>query len=144
MIQQTMTTSCKQQLLEGIHNFTLAGNVFKIALYTSSATLDASTAEYTTDNEVVASGYTAGGAILTNIAPASANSTGYVSFENVTWAGPSGIVARGALIYNSNASGYTNPSVMVIDFGLDRYDMGSGFTVTFPTADAANAIIRLA
>lgn len=146
MIQQILTTTFKQQLLEGAHDFrATGGDTFKIALYTSAATLNSSTTAYTTDGEVADSGYTAGGATLTNVDPASSGTTGYTSFAAVTWSS-SGITARGALIYNTTpAHTYTNPSVMVIDFGMDRSsDANGNFTITFPTVSSQTAIIRLA
>lgn len=145
MIQQVLTTSFKSQLLEGCHDFrATGGDTFKIALYTSAATLNSSTTAYTTTGEVADSGYTAGGATLTNVDPASSGTTGYTSFAAVTWSN-SGITARGALIYNTTpAHTYTNPSVMVIDFGMDRSSVNGVFTVTFPTVSSQTAIIRLA
>ena len=145
MIQQILTTSFKQQLLEGCHDFrATGGDTFKIALYTSSATLNSSTTAYTATGEVADSGYTAGGATLTNVDPASSGTTGYTSFATVTWSNSS-ITARGALIYNTTpAHTYTNPSVMVIDFGMDRSSVSNVFTITFPTVNSQNAIIRLA
>lgn len=143
MIQQTPTTSFRQQLLEGIHNFRTTGNIFKIALYTSSATLNSSTTSYDgTTNEISATGYTVGGQALTNVNPSSYGTTGYTSFAAVSWVSTN-IVARGALIYSTNAVGYSNPSVIVLDFGMDRYSESGLFTITFPTADYQFAIIRI-
>ena len=142
MIQQVLTTSFKKQLLEGVHDFMVGGNAFKIALYTSSATLNSSTTAYTALYEVSATGYTAGGAALTNVNPASSGTVGYTSFSAVTWTSDD-IVARGALIYNHDALGYTDPSVMVLDFGMDRYSQSGVFTVTFPVVDSQTAIIRI-
>lgn len=141
MIQQVLCTSFKQQLLLGTHSFAASGgDSFKIALYSSSATLNSSTTAYTATGEVVASGYTAGGAALTNVEPASSGVTGYTTFSTVSWVS-AGIVARGALIYNSTEA---NKAVMVLDFGMDRYSVAGLFTLTFPTANAESAIIRLA
>lgn len=143
MIQQTPTTSFRQQLLEGIHDFRTTGNVFKIALYSSTATLNSSTTQYGTALfEVEATGYTTGGATLTNVNPASYGTTGFTSFSAVSWTSDD-IVARGALIYNSDAVGYTDPSVMVLDFGMDRHSESGLFTITFPAATSQFAIIRI-
>jgi hypothetical protein len=109
-----------------------------MALYTGSATLGPSTAVYTSTNEVVATGYTAGGiALPVSVTPTSSNNITYISFSNVTWYGS--ITARGALIYQSGGS---NPTVCVLDFGSDKTSITS-LTVQFPTADSANAIIRI-
>lgn len=143
-ITQAMCTSFKKQLLEGEHNFkSSGGSTFKIALYTSSATLDSSTTAYTASNEVVGTGYTAGGATLTNISPTSSGTTAFVDFNDYTWSTAT-ITARGALIYNSSSSNYTNPAVAVLDFGSDKSSSAGDFTIQFPTADASNAIIRIA
>lgn len=142
MIQQTVTTSFRAQLLEGVHDFRTTGNIFKIALYSSSATLNSSTTAYSSTNEITATGYTAGGATLTNVDPASYGVVGYTSFSAVSWSS-SDITARGALIYNSDAVGYTNPSVIVLDFGMDRLSSSGTFTITFPTVNSQYAIIRI-
>lgn len=138
-ITQAMCTSFKQELLEGVHDFTTA--TFKIALYTSSATLSASTTAYSATNEVSGTGYTAGGNTLTVVAPTTSGTTAYVDFNDTTWSSAT-ITARGALIYNSTAAG--NPAVAVLDFGADKTSTAGDFTVSFPTADASNAIIRIA
>lgn len=141
MILQTPTTSFRQQLLEGIHDFRTTGNVFKIALYTSDSTLNSSTTSYDgTTFEVEAMGYTVGGQALTNVDPVSYGTTGYTSFAAVSWTSTD-IVARGALIYNHTAVG--NPSVIVLDFGMDRYSESGLFTITFPLANYQFAIIRI-
>lgn len=143
-ITQAMCTSFKKQLLEGEHNFkSSGGSTFKIALYTSSASLDSSTTAYTTSNEVVGTGYTAGGITLTNISPTSSGTTAFVDFNDVTWTTAT-ITARGAMIYNSSSSNYTNPAVAILDFGSDKSSSAGDFTIQFPTADASNAIIRIA
>ena len=140
-ITQAMCTSFKVELLQGVHNFTAStGDVFKIALYTSSATLDASTTVYTTSNEVVGTGYTAGGNTLTNVTPTSSGTTAFTDFADTTWSTAT-ITARGALIYNSSDS---NKAVCVLDFGSDKTSTAGNFTIVFPTADATNAIIRIA
>ena len=137
-ISQTATTSFKVQLLEGVHNFT--SDTFKIALYTGSASLDSTTTVYTTTGETSGTGYTAGGETLTPTTPTSSGTTAYVSFANVSWASAS-FTARAALIYNATQG---NKSVAVLDFGSDKTVSGSTFTITFPTADASNAIVRIA
>jgi hypothetical protein len=140
MIQQILCASFLKELLTGTHSFAASGgDTFKIALYASTATLNSTTTAYTSTGEVTGSGYTAGGATLTNVEPASSGTTGYTSFAAVTWAS-SAITARGALIYNSSES---NKAVMVLDFGMDRSSESNTFTITFPTANAQQAIIRL-
>ena len=140
-ITQAMCTSFKKELLEATHDFTAASNVFKLALYTSSATLDASTTAYTATNEVSGTGYTAKGAFLTSVNPTSSGTTAFTDFNDLTFSSAS-ITARGALIYNEAATG--DPSVCVLDFGADKTSTSGDFTITFPTADASNAIIRIA
>ena len=144
-ISQAMTTSFKKQLLEGAHDFrATGGDTFKIALYTSAASLDAATTAYTTTSEVVATGYIAGGNTLTNVSPTSTGTTAFTDFADTTWAASS-ITARGAMIYNTTPTtglGYTNPSVAILDFGADKVSTNGNFTIIFPTADASNAIIR--
>lgn len=144
MILQCLTTSFKKQLLEGVHDFRVTGgDTFKIALYSSTASLDSSTTAYTATGEVSGTGYTSGGAVLTNIDPEASGTTGFTNFGTVTWSAT--LTARGALIYNTTpAHTYTNPSVMVIDFGMDRSSVSGVFTITFPTNNAQNALIRLA
>lgn len=137
-----LCTSFKVELLEGVHDFTNGtGDTFKIALYTSSATLDASTTAYSATNEVSGTGYVAGGETLTTVSPTSSGTTAFIDFADVTWSA-STITARGALIYNSTAVG--NPAVAVLDFGADKTSTAGDFTVIFPTADASNAIVRIA
>ena len=144
---QAMCTSFKVDLLNGIHAFgttvaradTTADTMY-MALYTSSATLDATTTAYTATNEVSGTGYSAGGQALTTVAPTSSGTTAYLDFNDETWTS-STITARGALIYNSTQS---NKSVAVLDFGSDKTSTAGDFTVVFPTADASNAIIRIA
>ena len=140
-IKQAMCTSFKKALLDGEMDFSSdTSQSFKIALYTSSADLSASTTAYATTNEVSGTGYTAGGNTLT-IASNSTTSgtTAFVDFSDTSWTSSS-ITARGALIYKS---GGTNPSVAVLDFGEDKSSAASTFTITFPAADASNAIIRI-
>lgn len=140
-ITQAMCTSFKQELLTGTHNFTNGtGDTFKIALYTSSATLGASTTAYSATNETSGTGYTAGGNTLTNVTPTSSGTTAFTDFADTTWSTAS-ITARGALIYNSTDS---DKAVVVLDFGADKTSTAGDFTIQFPTADASNAIIRIA
>lgn len=141
-ITQAMCTSFKVQLLNGAQNF--SANTYKIALYTSSASLDANTTAYTATGECASTGnYTAGGNTLTvNPTPTSNATAGtaYLSFDNTSWANAT-ITARGALIYNNSAS---NSAVAVLDFGSDKTSTSGTFQINFPTADASSAIIRIA
>jgi len=138
-----MCTSFKVELMRAIHNFTAStGNTFKLALYTNSASFTAATTAYTTSNEVTASGsYSAGGGTLTNITPTSSGTTAYTDFDDLSFTTAT-ITARGALIYNDSATG--DPTVIVLDFGSDKTSTAGTFTIQFPTADASNAIIRIA
>jgi hypothetical protein len=137
-IVQTQCTVFKYNLLQGLENFTLASPyIYKIALYNANANLGAGTTAYTTANEITGTGYAAGGRTLVIIPPAYNGSTAYVSFNNVTW-NPASFTCRGALIYNSN----TGAAVATLNFGSDK-TTSNIFTITFPTADSANAIIRL-
>ena len=141
-ISQAMCTSFKAELLKGVHDFSLSGgSTFKIALYTSSATLGASTSAYSATNEVSGTGYTATGNTLTNVEPATSGTTAYTDFDDTTWSS-STITANGALIYNDTAAG--DPAVAVLAFGGDKTSTNGDFTIQFPTADASNAIIRIA
>lgn len=140
-ITQAVCTSFKQELLTATHDFTNGtGDAFKIALFTSSATLGASTTAYSTSNEVSGTGYTAGGNTLTNVTPTSSGTTAFTDFADTTWSSAT-ITARGALIYNSTDA---NKAVVVLDFGSDQSSTAGDFTIQFPTADASNAIIRIA
>ena len=137
-----MCTSFKQELLTGTHDFTNStGNTFKLALYTNSASFDASTTAYTATNEVAGTGYSAGGGTLTNVTPTTSGTTALTDFADLTFSSAT-ITARGALIYNDTAAG--DPSVVVLDFGADKTSTAGDFTIVFPTADASNAIIRIA
>jgi hypothetical protein len=137
-IQQGQCTIFKKNCLSGLENFASGTSyVYKIALYTAAANLSYETLAYTTDGEISGTGYTVGGNTLTPIVPATSGQVAYISFQNVTW-NPANFTARGALIYNST----TGAAVAVLDFGADKTATNT-FTVTFPTADAANAIIRL-
>jgi hypothetical protein len=138
-----MCTSFKKELLQGVHNFTAStGNSFKLALYTNSASFTAATTAYTSSNEVSASGsYSAGGGALTNVTPTTSGTTALTDFADLTFTSAT-ITARGALIYNDTAAG--DPSVVVLDFGSDKTSTAGDFQIVFPTADASNAIIRIA
>ena len=138
-----MCTSFKKELLTGTHNFTASsGNTFKLALYTNSATFNAATTAYTATNEVSNSGsYSAGGGALTNVTPTSSGTTALTDFADLDFTSAT-ITARGALIYNDSAAG--DPTVAVLDFGADKTSTTGTFTIQFPTADATNAIIRIA
>ena len=141
-ITQAMCTSFKKALLDGEMDFSSdTTQTYKIALYTSSATLGASTTAYSTTNEVSGTGYTAGGASLTVVAPSTSGTTAFLDFDDVTFSSAT-ITARGALIYSDSASG--DPAVAVLDFGSDKTSTAGDFTIQFPTADASNAIIRIA
>jgi len=143
-ITQAMCTSFKVELMKAVHNFTAStGNTFKLALYTSSASLDDTTTAYTASNEVVGTGYTAGGGTLTNVTPTNppATTTAITDFVDLSFTTAT-ITARGALIYNDTATG--DPSVCVLNFGADKTSTAGTFTIVFPAADATNAIIRIA
>ena len=144
-ITSAVCTSFKVELLKGVHNFTATtGNTFKIALYTSSATLGASTTAFSSSNEITNSSgtaYTSGGATLTSVTPAASSTTAVCDFADVSYTDAS-FTANGALIYNDSASG--DPACVVIAFGSDKTVSSGTFTIQFPTADATNAIIRLA
>ena len=138
-----MCTSFKAELLRAVHNFTAStGNTFKLALYTNSASFTAATTAYTSTNEVPNSGtYTAGGGTLTNVTPTSSGTTAFTDFADITFTSAT-ITARGAMIYNDTVAG--DPSVVILDFGSDKSSTAGDFQIVFPTADASNAIIRIA
>lgn len=142
-ISQAMVTSFKVGVLNGTFDFgTGTTQVFKIALFTSAATLDATTTAYSATNEVSGTGYTAGGNTLTiSLNPTSTGTTAFLDFADTTWSTAT-ITARGALIYL--ADGGTNPAVAVLDFGADKTSTAGDFTIVFPAADASNAILRIA
>ena len=141
-ITTAMCTTLKKELLEAVHNFkNSGGSTFNLALYTSSASLGASTTAYTTSNEASGTGYTAKGAALTRIDPSNDGTTAITDFNDLTFSSSS-ITARGALIFNESASG--DPAVCALDFGSDKTSNAGDFTIQFPTADASNAIIRIA
>ena len=143
-ITSAICTSFKQELLVGTHNFTAtSGNTFKIALFTSSASLGAGTTAYSTSNEITNSSgtaYTAGGATLTSVTPTTDGTTAVCDFENVSFTSAS-FTANGCLIYNDSQS---DKACAVVAFGSDKTVTSGTFTIQFPTADASNAIIRLA
>jgi len=142
-----MCTSFKQELLQAKHDFTAStGHTFKIALYTNSASFTAATTDYTATNEVSNSGsYSAGGGTLTNISPTTTGTTAFTDFADITFTSAT-ITARGALIYNTTTGGGTGTTdtVAVLDFGSDKTSTAGDFQILFPTADASNAIIRIA
>ena len=158
-ITQAMCTSFKAELLLGVHDFRpsadTGADVFKLALYSSSASLDANTTAYTASNEVSGPNYTAGGQALTNNGVTATNinantGTGFTDFADETFTNVT-ITARGALIYNTTPSAnsnanttLTNAAVCVLDFGADKTSTDGDFTIIFPTNDASNAIIRIA
>jgi len=135
-IVQTMTTSFKVELPQAVHN--LLTDSIKIALYTASATLNADTTIYTSSGEVVASGYIAGGVVLTGVTINSADNSAYISFNNPSWA--AALTARGALIYNASKG---DKSVAALDFGADKTSAIT-FTVQVPADTATSAVLRIA
>jgi hypothetical protein len=146
-ISQALATSFKVEILNGIHAFSTtvirastSADVVKLALFTSSASLGASTTAYSTTNEVSGTGYTAGGQTLTVVAPSASGTTAILDFNDVTWTSAS-ITANGAMIYNSSQG---NKAVAILAFGGDKTATGGSFTIQFPVADASNAIIRIA
>jgi hypothetical protein len=155
-ITQAMTTSFKAELMLAVHDFrNTGGDSFKLALYTSSATIDANTTAYTVTNEVTGTNYTAGGGALTNSGVTASNTnasagTGYTSFSTLTFSNAT-ITARGALIYNTTPSAngtanttLTNAAVCALDFGSDKTSTAGDFSIIFPTAANTTAIIRIA
>ena len=143
-ITSAICTSFKVELLKGVHDFTATtGDTFKIALYDSDATLGASTTAFSTSEEITntsGTAYTSGGATLTSVTPVASSTTAVCDFADVSYSSAS-FTANGALIYNSSA---TNAAVCAIAFGSDKTATNGTFTIQFPTADATNAIIRLA
>jgi len=141
-ITQAMCTSFKKELLEAKHNFLLSGgDTFKIALYTSSATMSASTTAYSTSNEISGTNYSAKGNTLTRIDPSSSGTTALTDFADTSWSTAT-FSAMGAMIFNDSASG--DPSVVILDFGALKTATAGTFTIAFPAADSSNAIIRIA
>ena len=141
-ITSAVCTSFKVELLKGVHDFTASsGNTFNLALYTSDASLGAATTAYTTSNEVSGTGYTAKGGALTRVDPTTSGTTAFTDFADLTFSS-STITANGALIFNDSAS--NDAAVAVLAFGGDKSSTNGDFTIQFPTADASNAIIRIA
>jgi len=137
-----LCTSFKVELMKGLHNFTSASNVFKLALYTNSATFTAATTAYTSGNEVSGTNYTAKGNFLTSVTPVASSTTALADFADEVFSTVTISAVRGCLIYNEAATG--DPTVAVLDFGADKAASSGDFTIVFPTADASNAIIRIA
>ncbi len=141
-ITQAMCTSFKVELLKGVHDFTAStGNTFNMALYQSTASLDATTTAYTTSGEASGTGYSAKGAALTSVTPVASGTTAVGDFADLTFSSVS-ITARGGMIFNETATG--DPSVVILDFGADKTATAGDMTITFPTASATAAIIRIA
>ena len=141
-ITSAICSSFKQELLQGKHDFdSSGGHTFKIALFTSSASLGASTTDYSTSNEVSGSGYTAKGNALTSVTPTLSTDTAVCDFSDTSFTSAS-FTARGCLIFNDSAT--SDPAVCAIDFGSDKTVTSGTFTIQFPAADASNAIIRIA
>jgi 3D (Asp-Asp-Asp) domain-containing protein len=137
-----MCTSFKKELMEAKHNFlNSGGSTFQIALYSNSASFTAATTAYTATNEITGTGYTAKGNSLTRVDPSTSGTTAFTDFSDSTWTS-STLTARGALVFNDSASG--DPSVIVLDFTADKSSSSGDFTIVFPTADASDAIIRIA
>lgn len=154
-ITQSMTTSFKAEILLAVHDFrSTGGDTFKLAMYTSSATIDANTTAYSATNEASGTNYTAGGGTLTNGGVTASNTstsagTGYTTFSNLTFTNAT-VTARGALIYNTTPSAngtanttLTNAAVAALDFGADKTSTAGDFTIIFPTASNSAAIIRI-
>jgi len=137
-----LCTSFKVEILKNVHNFTAASNVFKLALYTNSATLNAATTAYTSSNEITGTNYTAKGQFVTTVTPVAIGTTALVDMADEVFSNVTISSVRGALIYNEAATG--DPSVCVLDFGADKGASSGDFTIVFPAADASNAIIRIA
>jgi len=139
-ITSAICNSFRAELGQGLHNFAVSGDVFKCALYTSSAALDKDTTAYTISNEVTGTGYTAGGASLTNIAPVVSSSVGVYDFDDLVFSALTVTGIRGALIYNSTNS---NRAVAVLNFLSDQSPSAQDFTITFPSAAPTTAILRI-
>jgi len=137
-----LCTSFKVELMKGVHNFTAASNQFKLALYDNSATFTAATTAYTSTNEISGTNYTAKGNFLTSITPVASGTTALTDFADEVFSNVTISAVRGALIFNEAATG--DPTVCVLDFGADKAASSGDFTIIFPTADASNAIIRIA
>ena len=144
-ITSAVCNSFKTEVLQALHNFTASsGNSFKLALYTSSATLNKSTTAYSSSNEITntsGSAYSAKGKALTSVTPVLDSSTAVCDFSDVSWTSAS-FTANGCLIFNDSASG--DPAVCAVAFGADKAVSNGTFTIQFPAADASNAIVRIA
>jgi len=141
-ITSAICNSFKVEILKGVHNFTQGGNTFRLALYTSSATLSKSTTVYITANEVAnGNGYTTKGNALTNVTPVLSSDTAVCDFADTSFTSAS-FTARGCLIFNDTAT--NDPAVCAVDFGGDKVVSSGTFTIQFPAADASNAIVRIA
>tara|TARA_R100001591_G_scaffold102912_1_gene110015 strand:- start:414 stop:872 length:459 start_codon:yes stop_codon:yes gene_type:complete len=145
-----MCTSFKKELLFGVHDFdtSASGDTFKLALYTNSASFTAATTAYTTSNEVTGTNYSAGGGTLNSVDPSTTGTTAIVDFDDLVFSTVTISNVRGALIYNTTpnttSTSVSNPTVLVLDFSSDKAASAGDFTIVFPTADASNAIIRIA
>mgnify|MGYP001092096829 FL=1 len=138
-----LCTSFKKELMEAKHNFLASGgNTFNIALYTNSASFTAATTAYTTSNEISGTNYSAKGQALGNVNPTTSSTTAFTDFTDEVFSNVTISSVRGAMIFNDSASG--DPSVCILDFGADKAASSGDFTIVFPTADASNAIIRIA
>jgi hypothetical protein len=144
-IASAICNTFKKEILTAVHNFTASsGNTFNLALYTSSASMGASTTAYSTSNEITntsGSAYSAKGKALTSVTPVLDGSTAVCDFANISWTSAS-FTANGCLIFNDTASG--DPGVCVVAFGGDKTVTSGTFTIEFPAADASNAIVRIA
>jgi len=137
-----LCTSFKVELMKGVHNFTAASNQFKLALYDNNAAFNAATTAYTSGNEISGTNYTAKGNFLTSVTPVASGTTAFADFADEVFSNVTISAVRGALIFNEAATG--DPTVCVLDFGADKAASSGDFTIIFPTADASNAIIRIA
>ncbi len=138
-----LCTSFKKELMEAKHNFLASGgNTFNIAMYTNSASFTAATTAYTSSNEISGTNYSAKGQALGNVNPTTSSTTAFTDFADEVFSNVTISSVRGALIFNDSASG--DPTVCVLDFGADKAASSGDFTIVFPTADASNAIIRIA
>ena len=138
-----LCTSFKKELMEAKHNFLASGgNTFNIAMYTNSASFTAATTAYTSTNEISGTNYSAKGQALGNVNPTTSSTTAFTDFADEVFSNVTISAVRGAMIFNDTASG--DPSVCILDFGADKAASSGDFTIVFPTADASNAIIRIA
>ena len=137
-----LCTSFKKELMTATHNFTVASNVFKLAMYTNSASFTAATTAYTSTNEITGTNYTAKGNFLTSVTPTTSGTTALTDFADEVFSNVTISSVRGALIHNEAATG--DPTVCVLDFGADKGATSGDFTIVFPAADASNAMIRIA